>query len=402
MDAVTIVLAITAIAGLYMAWNIGANDVANAMGTSVGSGALTLRQAIIVAATFELIGALTLGRNVSETIRGGIVQITSLDQSTLIIAAGMACCLIAAAIWLHVATSAGWPVSTTHAIVGSVAGFGLWAGGVDAVSWETLGAITLSWLASPLLGAFFGFVFFLWIRRSVLSSSDPTTTTRRLGPWMTAFVIGVAASAIVTNQTLAAQLPIHPWAIVGGVAACGWVLAFVLLRSRLAGAELERLFGNLQMVTACFVAFAHGSNDVANAVGPMAAVFGVVQGSTIEDNVVPTNLLIIGAFGIVLGLSTYGFKVMATIGREITELTPSRGFAAELAGATVIVTASNLGLPVSTTHTIVGAVVGVGMARSFGALNLGILRRILASWIVTVPVCALLAAILVQIVSWVL
>lgn len=402
MDAVTIVLAITAIAGLYMAWNIGANDVANAMGTSVGSGALTLRQAIVVAATFELIGALTLGRNVSETIRGGIVEITSLDQPALIVAAGMACCLIAAAIWLHVATSAGWPVSTTHAIVGSVAGFGLWAGGIDAVSWDTLGAITLSWVASPLLGAFFGFLCFLWIRRNVLRSSDPSAATRRFGPAMTAFVTGIAASAIVFNESVAAQLPFHPWAVAAGVAAVGWLVAFVLLRSRLAGAELERLFGNLQLVTACFVAFAHGSNDVANAVGPMAAVFGIVQGSVIETHVVPTNLLIIGAFGIVLGLSTYGFKVMATIGREITELTPSRGFAAELAAATVIVTASNLGLPVSTTHTIVGAVVGVGMARSFGALNLVILRRIIVSWIVTVPVCALLAAVLVQIVSWLL
>ncbi len=401
MDAVTIVLAITAIAGLYMAWNIGANDVANAMGTSVGSGALTLRQAIIVAAIFELLGALTLGRNVSETIGSGIVEVATLDQSTLTIAAGMACCLIAAAIWLHVATLSGWPVSTTHAIVGGVAGFGLWAGGSDAVSWSTLGQITLSWIASPVLGALLGFFFFLGIRRRVLRADNPTRTTRRLGPWMTAFVTGIAGSAIVSNETIAAELPTHPWIIVGAVAAVGWVVAFALLRSRLAGAELERLFGNLQLVTACFVAFAHGSNDVANAVGPMAAVFGVVQGS-FEATTVPTNLLVIGAFGIVLGLSTYGFKVMATIGREITELTPSRGFAAELAGATVIVTASNLGLPVSTTHTIVGAVVGVGMARSFGALNLTILRQIVLSWVVTVPVCALLAAVLAQIVSWLL
>lgn len=402
MDAFTIVLAITAIAGLYMAWNIGANDVANAMGTSVGSGALSLRQAIIVAAIFELLGALTLGRNVSETIRSGIVEIASLEQSALVIAAGMACCLIAAALWLQFVTSAGWPVSTTHAIVGAVAGFGLWAGGVDAVSWGTLGQITLGWLASPILGALFGFGFFVWIRRRVLSTSDPERTARRHGPWMTAFVLGIAASAIVYNPALADALPLAPHAIVVLAACAGWITAFILLRSRLATADLERLFGNLQLLTACFVAFAHGSNDVANAVGPMAAVFGAVQGSLVETHMVPTNLLVIGAFGIVLGLSTYGFKVMATIGREITELTPSRGFAAELAGATVIVTASNLGLPVSTTHTIVGAVVGVGMARSFGALNLSILRRIVVSWVVTVPVCALLAAVLVQIVSWLL
>ncbi|MEO0322747.1 MAG: inorganic phosphate transporter [Myxococcota bacterium] len=411
MDLVTIVLAVTATAGLYMAWNIGANDVANAMGTSVGSGALTLRSALIVAAVFEFGGALLVGGSVTRTISGGIVGVETLAEGgdAMLVAVGMTCCLLAAALWLHIATYFGWPVSTTHSIVGSVLGFGLWAGGVDVVRWGVMGSIAASWVLSPALGGLLGFAVFSVIRARILRAEDAVVALQRLGPVLV-FPIGLTLALAMIfrglqplrmDQSLGTALPI---AVAVGLLFSALSVAF--FRSRrwrdLEGSEserAERVFRGLQVVTACYVAFAHGSNDVANAVGPMAAVFGAVQEGLSERVEVPLNVLMIGAFGIVLGLSTYGFRVMATIGREITELTPSRGFAAEFAAATTIVIASKLALPISTTHTVVGAVVGVGFARSFGALNLRVLRGIVASWLFTVPVTAALSATLVALAS---
>ncbi len=411
MDLVTIVLAVTATAGLYMAWNIGANDVANAMGTSVGSGALTLRSALVVAAIFEFGGALLVGGSVTQTISGGIVGVETLAEGgdSMLVAVGMTCCLLAAALWLHVATYFGWPVSTTHSIVGSVLGFGLWAGGVHVVRWGVMGSIAASWILSPALGGFLGFVVFSMIRARILRADDAVVALQRLGPILV-FPIGMTLTLAMIFEglqplrmdlSLGTALPI---AVCVGLLFSAISVAF--FRSRrwreLEGSEAdraERVFRGLQVVTACYVAFAHGSNDVANAVGPMAAVFGAVQEGLTENVEVPLNVLMIGAFGIVLGLSTYGFRVMATIGREITELTPSRGFAAEFAAATTIVVASKLALPISTTHTVVGAVVGVGVARSFGALNLRVLRGIVASWLFTVPVTAALSATLLALAS---
>jgi len=409
VDIVTLILAACALAGLYTAWNIGANDVANAMGTSVGSGALTLRQALVLAAIFELAGALLAGGNVTRTLSEGLVAPSAVANDAMLLAVGMTCCLIAASIWLHFATSFGWPVSTTQTIVGAMLGFGLWLGGNEGVQWPVLGRVAVSWIVSPLLGGLFAFQIITFLKRFVLGVADPVAALRRIGPLLVFVVVFAISFATVYQGVEPARLVQSTRAsllLAAGAGTLGAVVARVLLvrRASLLGEgapteRAERLFLFLQVLTACYVAFAHGSNDVANAAGPMAAVFGAVRDGVTDEVHVPFNVLLIGAFGIVLGLGTYGFRVMATIGREITALTPSRGFAAELAAATTIIGASVLGLPVSTTHTLVGAVVGVGLARSLGALNLRVLRGIALSWLATIPVTAALAALLVSLAS---
>jgi len=405
MDLSTIVLAVAAVAGLYMAWNIGANDVANAMGTSVGSGALTLRRAIIVAAIFEFGGAMLVGGTVTKTIRKGIVDVEALGADPMVVAVGMTCCLLAAALWLNIATYSGWPVSTTHSIVGAVVGFGLIAGGFGAVNWAVMGKIAASWVVSPLLGGLLGYLGFVFIKRRILNVDRPLLALRGWGPIMVFPIFAILALSVLFKglKPLKLDLGLGPAlgiAIVAGLGAS--MLSVPLLRrfTRIAASaskedhthHAERVFLVLQVLTACFVAFAHGSNDVANAVGPMAAVFGAVQGDLGAKVAVPHRVLLIGAVGIVVGLATYGYKIMATVGKKITELTPSRGFAAEFGAATTIVMASKLGLPVSTTHTLVGAVIGVGFARGIGAINTRVVTGIIASWFITVPFTALLAA----------
>ncbi len=409
MDTNTVILAVAAIAGLYMAWNIGANDVANAMGTSVGSGALTIKRAIIVAAIFEFGGALLVGGTVTTTIRKGIVDVSAFDGDPLAIAIGMTCCLLAAAIWLNIATYAGWPVSTTHSIVGAVAGFAMVGGGADAVDWGVMAQIVASWVISPLCGGLLGYFGFVFIKRRILNADRPLLALRGWGPIMVFPIFAILALSVIFKglKPLKLDLPLGPSlgiAVLVGIFAS--MLSVPLLRrvTRAASAtgldhihRAERVFLVLQVLTACFVAFAHGSNDVANAVGPMAAVFGALKGGVTAAVAVPHRILLIGAVGIVVGLATYGYKIMATVGKKITELTPSRGFAAEFAAATTIVVASKLGLPVSTTHTLVGAVIGVGFARGIAAINMSIVRQIIASWLITVPFSAVLAAVLYSI-----
>lgn len=409
MDAVTLILAACVVAGLYTAWNIGANDVANAMGTSVGSGALTLRQAIVVAVIFELAGAVLAGGNVTRTLSDGIVTTAALGGDPMLLAVGMTSCLIAASVWLHIATTSGWPVSTTQSIVGAVMGFGLWLGGFEGVDWTILGRIGLSWIVSPILGGFFAYQLVSFIQRRVINAPDSVVALRTIGPALTFLMAFAITFATIYEGAIPSPLTfdaVDASLIAAGVGLLGAIVVrFVLVRrSALLGPgsdvdRAERLFLVLQVLTACYVAFAHGSNDVANAAGPMAAVFAAVRDGVTDDIHVPFNVLLIGAFGIVLGLATFGFRVMATIGREITALTPSRGFSAELAAATTIITASVLGIPVSTTHTLVGAVVGVGLARSIGALNLRVLRGIAGSWLATIPFTAALAAALVAVAS---
>lgn len=409
MDIVTLILAACALAGLYTAWNIGANDVANAMGTSVGSGALTLRQALVIAAVFEIAGALLAGSNVTGTLSDGLIAPSAVANEPMLLAVGMTCCLISASVWLHFATSFGWPVSTTQTIIGAMLGFGLWLGGSEGVQWPVLWRVALSWVVSPLLGGLLAFQIISFLKRFVLAAPDPVGALRRIGPFLVFVVVFALSFAIIYQGEDPPRFALRTrdaLLLATGVGVVGAIVARVLLvrRASLLGEgaptdRAERLFLFLQVLTACYVAFAHGSNDVANAAGPMAAVFGAVRDGVTDRVEVPFNVLLIGAFGIVLGLGTYGFRVMATIGREITALTPSRGFAAELAAATTIICASVLGLPVSTTHTLVGAVVGVGLARSLGALNLRVLRGIALSWLATIPVTAALAALLVSIAS---
>lgn len=404
MDPTTLILTVASLGGLYMAWTIGANDVANAMGTSVGSGALTLRNAIIVAAIFEFGGAMLVGGSVTNTIRKGIVDVQAVGSDPMIMAVGMTCCLLAAAIWLNIATYAGWPVSTSHSIVGAVVGFGVTAGGLDAVDWGTVGSIAASWVVSPVMGGILGYSVFVFIRRTILNAPDPLTAIRRWGPILVFPIVSILALSALFKGLKPLRLDLPLGAAVAGAVVLGLLASAmsvpVFRRFATKSAEsdeanlgrTEKVFMVLQVMTACFVAFAHGSNDVANAVGPLAAVFGAIKYGVTETVQVPYRVLLIGGVGIVVGLATYGYKIMATIGNKITELTPSRGFSAEFAAATTIVVASKLGLPVSTTHTLVGAVIGVGFGRSIGAINTRVLRGIFASWFITVPFTALLAA----------
>ncbi len=413
MDPIHILLIIATLIGLYMAWNIGANDVANAMGTSVGSGALSLRAAILVAAIFEFGGALLAGGSVTQTISKGIVSLDNIGHDPLILSVGMTCCLLSAATWLHVASFLGWPVSTTHSIVGAVLGFGLITGGPQAVNWSTMGSISASWVISPILGGAIGFLCFSLLRRLVLNAEEPLHAMRRVGPIMVFPIFAILTLSMLYKglKPLKLNLPFeHALLAACGVGVLASLIAWPLLHRKMRTSDrmslfdslrrVEKIFLVLQIMTACFVAFAHGSNDVANAVGPLAAVYGSLRsGITPEHVEVPMNVLLIGAVGIVIGLATYGYKVMGTIGKEITELTPSRGFCAEFAAATTIVLATKLGLPVSTTHTLVGSVIGVGFARSIGAINMRVLRGIISSWFITVPFTALLTAIILALVN---
>ncbi len=406
MDSTTLLMAITALVGLYMAWNIGANDVANAMGTSVGSGALTLKRAILVAAIFEFSGSLLVGGTVTKTIRKGIVDVHMFDSAPLALALGMGGALLAAAVWLNISSWKGWPVSTTHSIVGAVTGFGIAAGGLEAVNWGVMAKVVASWFVSPFVGGLIGFLVFRFVHARILTVERPLLALRGWAPFLVFPVFAVLTLAMLFKGLKPLKLDFPFGQALGlalGVGLLGSAASLPMVRRvarRGAGSDAEeqlrrteRVFLALQVLTACFVAFAHGSNDVANAVGPMSAAFGALQKGVQEKVEVPVSLLLVGGVGIVVGLATYGYKVMATIGREITELTPSRGFSAEFAAACTIVLASKMGMPVSTTHTLVGSVVGVGLARSMGALNFGVLRGIVASWFVTVPFAALLSAI---------
>jgi len=388
--------------GLFMAWGVGANDVANAMGTSVGSKALTIKQAIIIAMIFEFLGAYLAGGAVTSTIRQGIVDPILLEDSPELLVYGMLAALLAAGTWLLIASILGWPVSTTHSIVGAIVGFAAVGISVDAVAWGKVASIVASWVVSPLLAGTIAFWIFRSVQYLILNTDDPFTQAKRYIPFYI-FVVGFLISMVTFVKGLKHVIKGSSWelsflqsALISAV--IGLLLAFLgtyfLTRikrneteeSAHRFASVEKMFAVLMIFTACAMAFAHGSNDVANAVGPMAAVISVVQTSSVSaTSAMPSWILLLGALGIVIGLATYGFKVMATIGRKITELTPSRGFAAEMSAAATVVLASATGLPVSTTHTLVGAVLGVGLARGIGALNLRVVGSIFMSWVITLP-----------------
>jgi PiT family inorganic phosphate transporter len=399
-------LVIASIVGLYMAWGIGANDVANAMGTSVGSGALTLKHAIIVAAVFEFAGAVIAGSSVSGTIRKGIVDPATFADDPHQLVYGMIAALLAAAVWLTVASRFGWPVSTTHSIVGSIVGFVCVSAGVSAVEWGKVGQIVASWVTSPVLSGLTAFAMFSLLRKHVIAVENPLARTKAAAPFL-----AFATTLVITLVTLRKGLKhldldlnnIHTALIAFGLSALSAVLTQVLVSrvedvpdedGKARYVQMEKIFAVLQLYTACAVAFAHGSNDVANAVGPMAAVYSTLQSGAVgAEAAVPVWMLMIGGVGIVLGLATYGYRVMDTVGKKITHLTPSRGYCAEFAAALTIVLASTMGMPISTTHTLVGAVLGVGLARGLAATNLNVVGQILLSWVVTLPAGAGMAIV---------
>jgi len=393
--------------GLFMAWGIGANDVANAMGTSVGSGALTFKQAVIIAAIFEFAGAILAGGEVTNTIRKGIIDVSSLDQTPEILIHGMLASLLAAGCWLLIATRKGWPVSTTHSIVGAIVGFGAVCIGMEAVQWGKVGTIAMSWITSPLLAGAMAFFLFRSIQKLIINTDNPLERAKKYVP-IYIFIVGFIISMVTMVKGLkhvGVNLPLNESALIAtGLGLFIMALGTLMIRRLKFDPKddkdfhfhnMEKIFGVLMIFTAIAIAFAHGSNDVANAIGPVAAVVGLVQntGEIVAQSSTPIWILILGGGGIVFGLATYGHKVIATVGSGITELTPSRGFAATLGAAVTIVFASAIGLPISTTHTLVGGVLGVGLARGIGALNIGVIQTIFMSWIVTLPVGATLAII---------
>ncbi len=463
-----ILIFLVLLAGFYMAWNIGANDVANAMGTAVGSGALTLMKAVIIAGILEFCGAFFLGSNVSETIQRGLVNPEIFQQDPQVLFYGMLSALISTAIWLQVASFFGWPVSTTHAIVGAILGFGTVVGGFGAVQWGEVGQIVSAWVISPALSGIFAFVIFSVIQKRILYTMNPILATKRLIPVLIGIVFFTFSLSAFFQGLGSMQLNFSiPMTLLLSlcIAILAMLISYIFIRRvktpnthspfqshhvisfnkaikhlrriKLSSKDerrdevsrilkeveslsedvceetkfhtrsseygvVEKMFISLQIISAAYVAFAHGANDVANAIGPIAACLEIIRkGALSTKTEIPLWLLGFGGVGIVVGLATWGWRVIETIGKKITELTPTRGFSAEFGAATTILVASKLGLPVSTTHCIVGAVLGVGLARGLGALNLRVLRDIVLSWIITIPSSALICIFFFYILKWI-
>lgn len=463
MDNTLIISGLALIFGLYMAWSIGANDAANALGTSVGSKALSMKQAIIIGSILEFSGALFFGSNVSETVQKGIVNPEIFSHTPMTFVFGMSASLLTAGAWLQIASYYGWPVSTTHSIVGSVLGFGLVAGGQRAIEWQQVLLIGGSWIFSPIMSACLSFIIFTLIRRYIFFQSNPIVQAKKLTPFLVFFVtailslvllfkglknmklvltfsealvmsigVGLVAFGISyyfvrkipldasqeTYKNIKSNLAIYSMARVikhlrrvksASVGKFQDDVSKMLSESKILAKKIEeegmevekkcvihlsveRIFAYLQVLSVCLMAFAHGANDVANAIGPLSAIIEIVRSGHVYFKAeIPTWILAMGGLGIVLGLSTWGWKVIETIGKKITELTPTRGFSAEFGAATTILIASRMGLPISSTHTLVGAVLGVGFARGISAINLNVVRNIVISWIVTIPVGAIMA-----------
>lgn len=470
METHTLLAFLTLCLGFYMAWNIGANDVANAMGTSVGSKALTLKKAVILAAVLEFSGAFFVGSSVSETIQHGIINPSLFSNAPLDFVYGMLGALLATGVLLQLASYFGLPISTTHAIVGAVLGFGLIAGGPDAIQWHVIWEIAASWVLSPVLSAIMSYLIFSLIQRKVFYALDPLAASRRLAPFFVFLCFAVLSWSLFYDGLVDLHLDLTLSGSIALALACGSLASFIAYRlvqrspqialqsasdflpeqavglekalhhlqrvylsnkssavrekvaaalghvrdltllakksspfvsSRTQYQGVEKIFVSLQILSACLVAFAHGANDVANAIGPVNAVLVVLKSNTVDTHtVIPSWLLALGGAGIVIGLATWGWRVIETIGSKITELTPTRGFSAEFGAATTILAASKLGLPISTTHALVGAVFGVGMARGLQALNLKTLSDILISWLVTIPLCAAFSVAIFLFLRW--
>lgn len=406
MAEADIYIVLAGVFGLFMAWGIGANDVANAMGTSVGAKALTIKQALFVAAIFEFSGAVLAGGEVTSTIRSGIVDPALFKDDPQLLVFGMLASLLAAGTWLLYATKEGWPVSTTHSIVGAVIGFGAIGVSTDAIQWDGVVDIVLSWVITPLIAAAVAWAIFTTVQRLVLDKTEPLAAAKFWVPFYM-FFAGFVMSAVTMFKGLK-HVGLHLTTTETWLYSAGIGLTIALLGKAFISrirvdpaadrafhyATVEKVFGVLMVLTACCMAFSHGSNDVANAIGPVAAVVSIAQSGVVDQkSAVAPWLLLLGGGGIVVGLATYGQRVMVTIGEKITHLTPSRGFAAELSAATTIVVASGTGMPISTTHTLVGAVLGVGFARGIAAIDLGVVRGIFLSWVITVPAGAVLAVV---------
>jgi PiT family inorganic phosphate transporter len=464
--------ALLALLAFYVAANLGANDVANSMGTSVGSKALTLRQALVIAGILEFTGAVLFGQEVSQTLATSVLEPSVFAHAPHLLLTGMICVMVTCGIWLQVATSQGWPVASSHAIIGSIAGFSIVAVGFDAVDWSTIGLISISWLLTPGISALIAATVYSFVKRWILDHPEPLQQLDQWIPWLSSLLLGVFG-IIVLPKVLH---PLNLWIgtqfgivlppqdlplLVGGIAAVGLTLVQWRnlepgngenwqeleqqdlpmnaqsveairesplhsgsegkkclspepeleqetdlekdseINSTVYSSPVEKQLARFQVLSACFVAFAHGSNDVGNAVAPLAAIAYIRRTGSVplDDFSVPLWILLLGGAGIVTGLGIWGKKVIATVGEKIIALKPSGGFCAELATATTVLIASRLGLPVSTSHSLVGGVIGIGLVQNPKSIRLDTLRGVFLAWIITVPIAALLGAGLFSIVQ---
>lgn len=393
-------LLITVVVGLSMAWAIGANDAANSMSTAVGARAITPKQAVLIAAILEFIGAYFFGKSVTETIRKGIIDPSMISEPNVLIYGSIAA-LLAATLWLLIATKFGLPVSTTHSIIGGIVGYGIIYAGFGIVNWGKMTQVVLSWFLSPVFGAIMAYIVFRTIRKSILMSKDPIKSAKRYAPvWIGfAFVVIGTMFYIKTLHGRDIITALKYGALAGFLA---FLISFFLLRNHALTKDpylaVEGIFKKVQVLTSCYVALSHGANDVANAIGPVAAVYAVATMGLAGMRVpVPRWILAMGGLGIAVGVATWGYRVMETVGKRITELTNTRGFSIDFAAATTVLIASRLGMPISTTHTVVGAVIGVGLARGVKAINKNVVRDIIISWFITVPIAAIISAIIFKI-----
>lgn len=401
-DLIFIILA--CVIGLWMTWGIGANDLANIMSPALGSKAITVRQALVIAILFEIAGAFLGGGEVTETIRGGIIDAQQLAATPQLLIYGMLSVLFAGAVWITAASYLGMPVSITNAVIGALVGVGAIALGLNSIHWNTVGYIAISWVSSPAIAGVVAFLLFISIKRTILASDNPLESSKNFVPFylllvgvvlaMMVVIKGLKHFSIIPNwwQTIVALLVTSLLVLGVGMLAMRRMFAKAHLNRRMQFVYIEGMFSVLMAFTACAMVFAHGSNDVAIAVGPIAGIIGLVKSDTVmRDGMIVNGMLFFGCVGVILGLLMYGRKVIATVGSSITSLTPSRAFAATLAASSTVVLSTSIGIPVSATQTLVGAVFGVGLARGIDALNLNVIRNIFMSWIVTIPAAALLA-----------
>jgi PiT family inorganic phosphate transporter len=410
-------LVIVCLLALYVAWNLGANDVANSMGTSVGSKAITLRQALIIAGILEFTGAVLFGHEVANTLATEVADPNLFANNPQVLLQGMVSVLVACGIWLQIATSQGLPVASSHAVVGAIAGFSWLAAGKEAVDWNSLGFICLAWLLAPLLSGLLAGLFYSLLRRWLLNplqarhylaATDSLHQLREWIPWLSSILLGIFGVIVLPtlfNQPVfnSFPLPRHDLSlIIGAIAAIGltnlgWQQLSNLQQQMNIDEKqiIEKIMGKFQVLSACFVAFAHGSNDVGNAIAPLAAIAYILQNNSVplNDLNVPSWILILGGFGIVAGLAIQGKKVITTIGENIISLQPSSGFSAEIATATTILVASRFGLPVSTSHALVGGVVGIGLIQGKGQVRWETIKSVILAWVVTLPISAIISGI---------
>lgn len=387
----------TSAIAFYMAWSIGANDVANSMATAVGAKAITFKQAVVIAGVLNLVGAVFVGSHVTDTVRKGIVDVDSAGLNNQILLLGFVASLLAAALWVTLSTWKEMPISTTHSIIGSLMGFGLIAGGTQVVMWGKVGSVVASWVLSPVAGCILAFLIFKIIVKSIFSKESPVEAAKIVGPIIFGFTAFLIVSSLFLKTSLSKNYGVstNEGLVLATIAAIiVALLGIVFLRKIQAKgpedyATVERIFRKLQVGTSMYVAFAHGANDVANAIGPVASIIPLAQGLTIGSQVeVPIWLLSLGGLGIAIGCMTWGRRVMKTVGSRITSLTNTRGFSVDFGAATTVLVCSKLGLPISTSHTVVGAVIGVGLARGLEAVDLSVIKKIVVSWVLTLPVAA--------------